>query len=96
MPLHAYANYAMGAPQVGFSFRAEPSTVFYMFGSVLVHTFCFQVPDWMLYSPLGAQVLGFAPFKPFGVFPWQAYVQPGNGHWPTPCMQSGCFFCYFE
>ena len=34
MPLQAYANYAMGPPQVGFSFRIEPATVlyFYMFG----------------------------------------------------------------
>ena len=34
MPLQAYANYAMGPPQVGFSFRTEMPTffVFYMFG----------------------------------------------------------------
>ena len=34
MPPQAYANYAMGAPQVGFSFRVEPPTIlyFYMFG----------------------------------------------------------------
>ena len=32
-PLLAYANYAMGSPQVGFLFRAEPSTILYiMFG----------------------------------------------------------------
>ena len=34
MLLQAYANYAMGPPHVGFSFRVEPPTVlyFYMFG----------------------------------------------------------------
>ena len=34
MPLEAYANYAMGPPQVGFPFRVKPSTTldFYMFG----------------------------------------------------------------
>ena len=40
----------------------------------------------MPYSPMGAQPLGFVPLQPFGVYPWQAYVQPGNGHQSTPCM----------
>ena len=40
----------------------------------------------MLYSPMGAQPLGFAPLQPLGVYPWQAYVQPGDGHWSTPGM----------
>ena len=40
----------------------------------------------MPYSPMGAQLLGFAPWQPFGVYPWQAYVQPGDGHWSTPGM----------
>ena len=35
---------------------------------------------------MGAQLLGFAPWQPFGVYPWQAYVQPGDGHWSTPGM----------
>ena len=30
--------------------------------------------------------LGFAPWQPFGVYPWQAYVQPGDGHLSTPGM----------
>ena len=33
-----------------------------------------------------AQLLGFAPLQPFGVYPWQAYVQSGDGHWSTPGM----------
>ena len=40
----------------------------------------------MLYSPMGAQPLGFAPWQPFGVYPWQAYLQPGDGHQSTPGM----------
>ena len=40
----------------------------------------------MPYSPMGAQSLGFAPWQPFGVYPWQAYVQPGDGHQSTPGM----------
>ena len=35
---------------------------------------------------MGTQQLGFAPLQPFGVYPWQAYVQPGDCHWSTPCM----------
>ena len=33
-----------------------------------------------------AQPLGFTPWQPFGVYPWKAYVQPGDGHWSTPGM----------
>ena len=35
---------------------------------------------------MGAQLLGFAPLQPFGAYPWQAYVHPGDGHQPTPGM----------
>ena len=88
MPLQAYANCAMGSPQVGFFFRVEPPTVLYIIClvSVLVSAFYFWVPCWMSYSPLGAQPLGFAPLQPLGVYPWQAYVQPGDGLWCTPGM----------
>ena len=37
----------------------------------------------MPYSPRRAQPLGFAPLQPFGAYPWQPYVQPGDGHQPT-------------
>ena len=62
MPLHVYANYAMGSPQLGFFFRVEPSTVLYIIClvSFLVSAFYFQVPYWMPYSPMTAQPLGFA------------------------------------
>ena len=43
MPLLAYANYAMGSPQVGFFFRVEPPTILYLIClvSVLVSAFYF-------------------------------------------------------
>ena len=43
MPLQACANYAMGSPLVGFFFRVEPPTVFYIIClvSVLVSAFYF-------------------------------------------------------
>ena len=40
----------------------------------------------MAYSPMGAQPLGLAPLQLFGVYPWQAYVQPGDDHWSMPGM----------
>ena len=85
MPLQAYA---MGPPQADFSFRVECPTVlfFICLVSVLVYAFCFQVPCWMPYSPMGAKMLGFAPLQPFGAYPWKAYVQPFDGHQPTPGM----------
>ena len=88
MPLQAYANYAMGSSHVGFFFRVEPPTVLYIIClvPVLVSAFYSQVLYWMPYSPLGAQSLGFTPLQPFGVHPLQAYVQPSDGHWPTPEM----------
>ena len=36
--------------------------------SVLVYAFCFQVTYWKLYSPMGAQPLGFAPLQPFEAY----------------------------
>ena len=88
MPLQAYVNYAMGSPQVGFFFRVEPPTVLCItcLVPVLVSAFNFQVQYWMPYSPLGAQPLGFASLQPFGAYLWQAYVQPGDGHWSKPGM----------
>ena len=78
----------MGSLQVGFFFRVESSTILYIIClmSLLLSAIYFQVPCWMPYSPMGAQPLGFAPLQPFGAYLWQAYVQPGDGHWPTPAM----------
>ena len=88
MPLEVYANYPMGSPQVGFFFRVEPPNILYIISlvPVLVSTFYIQVPYGMPYLPLGAQPMGFTPLQPFGAYPWQPYVQPGDGHWPTPVM----------
>ena len=35
---------------------------------------------------MGAQPLGFASLQLFGDYPWQAYVQPGDGHQSMPGM----------
>ena len=88
MPLQACANYAMGSPQVGILFRVDPPIMLYIICllSVLVSAFYFQVPFWMPYALFGAQLLGFVPLPPLGVYLWQAYAQPGDGHWPTPGM----------
>ena len=66
MPLQVYANYAMGPSWVGFSFRVECPTILYIIClvSVLVYAFCFQVPCWMLYSSIGAQLLGLHHCNP--------------------------------
>ena len=54
MPLQAYANYTIGPPQVGFILELSfpPFSIFVCLVSVLVYTFCFQEPCWMLYSPM--------------------------------------------
>ena len=45
MPLLAYANYAMGSPQVGFFSRVDPPAILYIIClvSILVSAFYFQV-----------------------------------------------------
>ena len=34
----------------------------------------------------GGSTIRVALLQPFGVYPWQAYMQPGDGHWSTPGM----------
>ena len=84
-PFQAYANYAKGPPQVGLASHHFVFFIHLLF--ILVYAFCFWVPCYMPYSPMGAQSLGFAPLQPFGAYPWQTYVQPGDGHWSSPGMQ---------
>ena len=48
MPPLAYANYAMGSPQVGFFFRVEPPTILY-----LIYVWCLF---WCLLFILGAEL----------------------------------------
>ena len=64
--------------------------------SVLVSAFFFQVPCWMPHSPLGPQPLGFVPLQPFGAYLCKAYVQPGDGHPPTPGTRYALSGCYLD
>ena len=59
----------------------------------MVYAFCFQGPCWMPYSSMGAQPLEFEPLQPFRAYPWQAYVQPGSGCWPTRGMHRVAASC---
>ena len=71
-----------------FSFRVESPHQFIMlnvgtcYGVNILLSGSHVVPC----SPMGAQLLGFAPLQPYGVYPWQGYVLLGNGLWP---MQVG-------
>ena len=84
MTLQVYANYAMGSPQVGF--RVEPPTIciLYVWSLFWCLLSTFRCLAGCHTHPLGAQLVGFAPLQPLGVYPWQSYVQPGDGNWPTP------------
>ena len=68
MPSKAYANFALGPPQVNFLFQTRTSHDFLMLLSVMVFAFCFQVPMWLLWTPMGIQPLGFAT-QPYGIYP---------------------------
>ena len=35
-------------------------------------------------SILGGSTIGICTLQPLGVYPWQAYVLPCDGHWSTP------------
>ena len=88
IPLQAYANYAMGPLWTAFSFRVESPTIlyFYMFG--VCSGVCFMLSGAMLDAvyTYEAQLFGFSLLQSFGAYPWQAYVQPGDGHQPTSGM----------
>ena len=88
MTLLAYANYAIGSPQVGFFFRVEPPTILYIIKFGVHSGVCFILSGAKLDAifTYGAQPLEFAPLQPFGVYPWQAYMLPGDGHQSTPGM----------
>ena len=87
VPFQADANYAIGPPHVSVSFRVEYLTTFlYMFVSVMVYAFSFQVPMWVPFSHHGVQPLGFALPQPFRPYLWQAYVHSGDGLRPTSGM----------
>ena len=84
MHSEAYDNYDMGPLHVGFSFRFEPYTSFlcHVLVSVMVLTFCFQVPMMLPFSLVGAQPFGFVTLWPFRVYSWQAYMPHDDSLWP--------------
>ena len=69
MLLLAYANYAMGSPQVSFFFRVEPPTILYIIClvSILVSALYIQVPSWMPYSPMGLHHWGLHYCNPLDI-----------------------------
>ena len=46
----------------------------------------FRFLIWLQCSPTGAQLLRFAMPQHYGVYPWQAYVPPGDDLWPMSGM----------
>ena len=71
--------------QMSFLFQGEAFHGFlcHVLLSVMVFSFCFQVPMWLPCSTMEAQLLGFARLQLFGLYPWQAYVPLSDGLWPT-------------
>ena len=69
-------------PRQVFSFRVE--SPINSLCCMLVLVFCFQVSTWLPCSPMGAQPLRFAMLQSYGIYPWQAYVPPGDGVWSLP------------
>ena len=86
MPLQAYANYVMGSQQVGCLSELSLPLFFICVG--VCSGVCFLLSYAMLDAvfTMEAQPFRFATLQPFGVYPWQAYVQPGDGQQPTPGM----------
>ena len=88
MPLQAYANYVMGLPQVGVFFRVDPPTVLYI--TCLVLFWCllstFICHAGFHIHPLGLKHRGLHHCNNLGVYLWQAYVQPSDGHQPMSGM----------
>ena len=84
MTYEAYANYAMGPPQVSFSFRVEPPTDSLCWCLLQCFFSAFRFPCGCHVHQCRVQPLGFALLQPYGVYLLQAYVLPGDGLWPTP------------
>ena len=86
MLLQAYTNYAMGPTEVGVTFRVEPPIILfylYVWCLLLCMLSCAMLDAVFTY---GGSTIGFTPLQPFTAYPWQAYVQPCDGHWLTTCM----------
>ena len=70
------------------SFRVEPPTDLFIYVGVSFGI-CYLLSNSMLdaiFFTSGAQPLGFATLQPFRAYLWQAYVNPGDSHWPMPAM----------
>ena len=82
IPLQAYANHAMGPPQVGFSFRVLPPTILSFICVGVCSGICFLLLGAMLDAifTYAGSTIGVGTMQLFRAYPWQAYVQPGNGH----------------
>ena len=87
MPFQEYANYAMGPLQVTDSFRIEPPTNFSIHVGVS-YGVCFLLSSSNVDAIFtnGGPTVGFVPLQPFGAYPLQVYVHPGNGLRPMPGM----------
>ena len=99
MSLQAYVNYAMGPPQVGFSFRAEPPTIlyFYMFG--VSSGICFLLSGAMMnvvfiYGGSTVEICTIAALWSLPMADIYATWQCSSAH--TRCAQSSCSFHCFE
>ena len=87
VPLQAYVNYAMGAPQVGFFFRVEPPTILYII-------------FWCLFWCLGGSLLLLSQLFPsHSIYmvghttleAWQRVIHPSA----IPTWWGGVFFSRF-
>ena len=84
MPSKAYANYAIGPPQVSFSFRVEPPPHHHIVCWCLLWCLLSAFRSHVAMFTKGAQLFRFAPPQPFEVYSLQAYVPPSNGPCPMP------------
>ena len=76
MPFQAYANYAMGPPQLSFSFIVEPSIDLSMYIGVC-YDVCFLISGFTVDAIFiyGASTTGLASQQPFEAYQWQAYQE---------------------
>ena len=99
VPLQAYANYAMGSPQVGFFFRVEPSTILYYYMFDVCSGVYFLLSGALLdaiFTPGGSTIGVCTPATP-----WSLPVAGICATWSwllahTKYAQSGCSLHYMS
>ena len=99
MPLQAYANYAMGPPQVGFSFRVEPSTISYIYMFGVCSGVCFLLSGAMLDAvfTFGSSTIRVCTIATLWSLPMVSIC--ATWQWSlahTSYAQSSCSLCCFE